>query len=107
MRGDDAGRGVLTVLGDMARGFAGQEPGSTVGRWLAWLPTALRDGSDSATRSGAVTLCTFHRAKGLEWDGVWVAGLEQGLVPDRPRRLGRGRRRGAAPAVCGPDQSGH
>jgi DNA helicase-2/ATP-dependent DNA helicase PcrA len=83
--GDDAGRGALTVLADMARGFAGQEPGSTVGRWLAWLPVALRDGSDSTTRSGAVTLCTFHRAKGLEWDGVWVAGLEQGLVP-----IGRG-----------------
>jgi DNA helicase-2/ATP-dependent DNA helicase PcrA len=83
--GDDAGRGALTVLADMARSFAGQEPGSTVGRWLAWLPAALRDGSDSATQSGAVTLCTFHRAKGLEWDGVWVAGLEQGLVP-----IGRG-----------------
>ena len=83
--GDDAGRGALTVLADMAGSFAGQEPGSTVGRWLAWLPTALHDRSDSGARSGVVTLCTFHRAKGLEWDGVWVAGLEQGLVP-----IGRG-----------------
>jgi DNA helicase II / ATP-dependent DNA helicase PcrA len=83
--GDEAGRGALTVLADMARSFAGQEPGSTVGRWLAWLPTALHDRSDSATRSRAVTLCTFHRAKGLEWDEVWVAGLEEGLVP-----IGRG-----------------
>jgi DNA helicase II / ATP-dependent DNA helicase PcrA len=83
--GDDAGRGAVTVLADMARSFAGQEPGTTVGRWLAWLPSALHDASDGATRSGAVTLCTFHRAKGLEWDGVWVAGLEQGLVP-----IGRG-----------------
>jgi DNA helicase-2/ATP-dependent DNA helicase PcrA len=78
---DDAGRGALTVLAEMARGFAGQEPGTTVGRWLAWLPSALRDGSDGAGRTGAVTVCTFHRAKGLEWDAVWVAGLEQGLVP--------------------------
>jgi DNA helicase II / ATP-dependent DNA helicase PcrA len=78
---DDGGRAALTVLAEMARGFAGQEPGSTVGRWLAWLPSALRDGSDGAGRTGAVTLCTFHRAKGLEWDAVWVAGLEQGLVP--------------------------
>jgi superfamily I DNA/RNA helicase len=28
-----------------------------------------------------VTLCSFHRAKGLEWDAVWVVGLESGLVP--------------------------
>jgi DNA helicase II / ATP-dependent DNA helicase PcrA len=83
--GDDAGRGAVTVLADLARSFAGQEPGTTVGRWLAWLPSALHDASDGATRSGAVTLCTFHRAKGLEWDGVWVAGLEHGLVP-----IGRG-----------------
>jgi DNA helicase-2/ATP-dependent DNA helicase PcrA len=78
---DDAGRAALTVLAELARGFAGQEPGTTVGRWLAWLPSALRDGSDGSSRAGAVTVCTFHRAKGLEWDAVWVAGLEQGLVP--------------------------
>jgi DNA helicase-2/ATP-dependent DNA helicase PcrA len=29
----------------------------------------------------AVTLSTFHRAKGLEWKAVWVTGLERGLVP--------------------------
>ena len=79
--GDDASRGVLTVLVDLARSFAGQEPGSTSGRWLAWLPTALRDSSDGPGRSDTVTLCSFHRAKGLEWASVWVAGLEQGLVP--------------------------
>ena len=30
---------------------------------------------------GTLTLCTFHRAKGLQWPAVWVAGLEAGLVP--------------------------
>jgi ATP-dependent DNA helicase UvrD/PcrA len=30
---------------------------------------------------GAVELATFHRAKGLEWTAVCVAGLEDGYVP--------------------------
>ncbi len=29
----------------------------------------------------SVTICSFHRAKGLEWPAVWVCGLERGLVP--------------------------
>jgi DNA helicase II / ATP-dependent DNA helicase PcrA len=28
-----------------------------------------------------VTVCTFHRAKGLQWTAVWVCGLEAGFVP--------------------------
>ena len=39
----------------------------------------------AATTAGshddAVDLLTFHRAKGLEWDTVFVTGLERGLVP--------------------------
>jgi DNA helicase-2/ATP-dependent DNA helicase PcrA len=29
----------------------------------------------------AVTISSFHRAKGLQWPAVWVCGLESGLVP--------------------------
>ena len=29
----------------------------------------------------AVTLCSFHRAKGLEWGALWLVGLEAGFVP--------------------------
>ena len=49
--------------------------------WLAWLPSALSDDPRGPRPTDAVTLCSFHRAKGLEWEAVWVAGLEQGLVP--------------------------
>jgi len=50
----------------------------------AGLVTYLREATDPAgTREGGdgVDLLTFHRAKGLEWDAVWVVGLEEGFVP--------------------------
>ncbi len=49
-------------------GAAGPAPGGT--RRVA--PPADRN---------AVELATFHRAKGLEWDTVFVVGLEDGYVP--------------------------
>ena len=41
-----------------------------------------RGGEQGYDRRG-VTLTTFHRAKGLEWPVVVVAGCETGLVPHR------------------------
>jgi superfamily I DNA/RNA helicase len=53
-----------------------------------WAPAEIMpDGQDPTgepeppAADQAVTLCSFHRAKGLEWDAVWVTGLESGLVP--------------------------
>jgi DNA helicase-2/ATP-dependent DNA helicase PcrA len=78
---DDASRAALTVLGELAVSYLAQEPESPAGQWLAWLPTAVRDSSEETGRSDRVTLCSFHRAKGLEWESVWIAGLERGFVP--------------------------
>jgi DNA helicase-2/ATP-dependent DNA helicase PcrA len=78
--GDDR-RGVLMALLDLARVFQRQEPASRTGQWLAWLPTALSDDPGGSGPADAVTLCSFHRGKGLEWEAVWIAGLEEGLVP--------------------------
>ena len=39
------------------------------------------EASDDGRAEEAVTLSSFHRAKGLEWGAVWVAGVEEGLVP--------------------------
>jgi DNA helicase-2/ATP-dependent DNA helicase PcrA len=55
--------------------------GGSLGGFLQWLSAALRGDDGDATRLDAVELCTFHRAKGLEWEAVWVTGLERKLVP--------------------------
>jgi DNA helicase-2/ATP-dependent DNA helicase PcrA len=52
-------------------------PGSVAG-FVSWLDLATRGES---TDERGVDLVTFHRAKGLEWQVVFVTGLERGLVP--------------------------
>ncbi len=52
-------------------------PGSVAG-FVSWLDLATR--GESSDERG-VDLVTFHRAKGLEWQIVFVTGLERGLVP--------------------------
>jgi DNA helicase-2/ATP-dependent DNA helicase PcrA len=42
-----------------------------------------RSGTRFDLRDGAVTLATFHAAKGLQWHHVVIAGVEDGLVPLR------------------------
>lgn len=80
------GSGVAALI-DTGRGLLSSRPESTVADWLEWLPAGTRDRSDGRPGgSDAVTLSSFHRAKGLEWPLVWVAGVEEGLVP-----LGRAR----------------
>lgn len=53
----------------------------SVNGFLEYLRASLRGGDDGGLHDDAVDLLTFHRAKGLEWDTVFVTGLERGLVP--------------------------
>jgi DNA helicase-2/ATP-dependent DNA helicase PcrA len=56
--------------------------GGSLDGFLEFLNTTLRPGDDSGTSAAnAVELLTFHRAKGLEFDTVFVVGVEKGLVP--------------------------
>jgi DNA helicase-2/ATP-dependent DNA helicase PcrA len=51
-----------------------------LGIWLADL--YLGDATGPAPdQTGAVTVSTIHRAKGLEWPVVFVLGVEDGLLP--------------------------
>ena len=71
----------IDALARLGQEYVAAEGGSgSVDGFLAYLTAALR-GDDGPTSGDAVELLTFHRAKGLEFDTVWVTGLETGLVP--------------------------
>jgi DNA helicase-2/ATP-dependent DNA helicase PcrA len=70
----------LGALARLGRDYCSEETRPTADGFLAWARAALRSDS-SPGESDAVTLSTFHRAKGLEWPVVFVTGLEDGFVP--------------------------
>jgi DNA helicase-2/ATP-dependent DNA helicase PcrA len=71
---------LATLLG-MARSLEAEQPGATVEDFLAEL--ARRDAAEADAGGDGVTLSTLHRAKGLEWDAVFLPGLEDGTLPIR------------------------
>ena len=71
----------LTTLLGMARALESEQPGATVEDFLADL--SRRDAAEADAGGDGVTLSTLHRAKGLEWDAVFLPGLEEGTLPIR------------------------
>ncbi len=70
----------LGVVAAMARDHLRLDPRATAPGFVSWLVATLQAESGD-TRRDAVTVATFHAAKGLEWPVVHLAGLEDGLVP--------------------------
>ena len=71
----------LSTLLAMARALEAEQPDATVADYLAEL--ARRDAVESDAGGDGVTLSTLHRAKGLEWDAVFLPQLEEGTLPIR------------------------
>jgi DNA helicase-2/ATP-dependent DNA helicase PcrA len=72
----------LDALARLGEEYLDTESGpGTVDAYLTFLQEALRGDDGGESGGDAVELLTFHRAKGLEFDTVFVTGLERGLVP--------------------------
>ena len=66
------------ALVDQATEFA-RTPGTTLGDFVDDLDR--RAAEQHAPVADGVTLATFHAAKGLEWDAVFLCGLQDGTLP--------------------------
>ncbi len=68
---------VLRIVEDLAASSGGL----TITDVIAELDR--RDAEEASGTTSGVNLLTYHRAKGLEWDAVFLPALEEGLLPIR------------------------
>lgn len=73
---EDKQDNVMELINAIAE-FVEETPGSTLGDWLQSIMLA----SDVEGDSVGVSLMTLHMAKGLEFERVFLVGLEDGLLP--------------------------
>jgi DNA helicase-2/ATP-dependent DNA helicase PcrA len=71
----------LQLLMRIVSDVVGSRPGVSIADVLAELDR--RETEEAAGSEGGVNLLTYHRAKGLEWDAVFLPALEEGLLPIR------------------------
>ncbi|WP_335939401.1 ATP-dependent DNA helicase UvrD2 [Streptomyces sp. PTD5-9] len=69
----------LAALVRLAEDFARARPGATLSDLVAELDE--RAAAQHAPTIQGVTLASLHSAKGLEWDAVFLVGLNEGMLP--------------------------
>lgn len=79
---DEARLENLDELVAVAREFARNNPEGTVIDFLTEV-ALVADADDLDDASGSVSLMTLHTAKGLEFDAVFLTGVEEDLIPHR------------------------
>jgi DNA helicase-2/ATP-dependent DNA helicase PcrA len=73
--------GAVVTLLELAEDLVRTDPSADVATFLAEVErrTTVEAGGEAA----GVELLTYHRAKGLEWDAVFLPALEEGTLPVR------------------------
>jgi DNA helicase II / ATP-dependent DNA helicase PcrA len=79
---DEARLENLDELVAVTREFARNNPEGTVIDFLGEV-ALVADADDLDDATGSVSLMTMHTAKGLEYDAVFVTGVEEDLIPHR------------------------
>lgn len=79
---DEARLENLDELVAVTREFARNNPEGTVIDFLSEVQL-VADADDLDDASGSVSLMTLHTAKGLEYDAVFLTGVEEDLIPHR------------------------
>ncbi|GAA5038461.1 ATP-dependent helicase [Microbacterium fluvii] len=79
---DEARLENLDELVAVAREFARNNPEGTLLDFLTEV-SLVADADDLDDASGSVSLMTLHTAKGLEYDAVFLTGVEEDLIPHR------------------------
>ncbi len=70
----------IQELRTVARDYVGMEPGEALGAFLTNV-SLVSDVDTLREETDATTLLTLHAAKGLEFNVVFLTGLEEGLFP--------------------------
>jgi len=73
-------RNIEELIGAAARRVAA-EPATTFDDIVEEFLARAAQGADAPGPQGAITLATYHRAKGLEFDAVFLVACEEGLLP--------------------------